>query len=278
MKGVSTVMTAKKKSNPWLSKPAFASPTVAPAALAAPARQEAQSPFAWNSTYLDFSEQPQLTQLVHQAGCNVVESEGVRSVVATEAIKAGTVLLVEHVINGELEYVLNCAMNDATIFDALYPRSGTVWSKERLMSGELEPLVLEKVDSNGFVCDDGTVSLGRTISAFNHGSAPSASMHRIGLEIEGVPTPHLVYAVAEADIAPNEEIRIAYRPKASAMHPYIEAGDSTASRLPEAELAAAKERARAIIVEYASTDAFVKTVKTQVRVRRAMYIHTHTSI
>ena len=201
-----------------------------------------------------------MTHTVYEnPACRVDDTDGVRSVVATVPIERGTVLLIEHALHGDLNFLANCILNDPALYDSLHPRGAARWSIEGLASGALEDSVLEKVDANGFVflsaestVHDGAVSLGRTVSNFNHASPPLAIVNSFSLAIdslEGVPPPRLIYVLASADISPGSEITISYRSEPSAMHPYVEQGSGPRPEDSEAERAGA-ERARGLAIDY----------------------------
>ena len=194
---------------------------------------------------------PRMTHVVFQSSSlEVSETDGAKSVMATQPLAPGDVLLVEHVVSGSADYALNCVLNDGPLFDALHPRT-TTWSVDRLLADELEPMCIEKVDSNGFVGSDGTVAVGTAISAFNHDDRPQAIVNSFSLETEDTKLPpRLLYVLACAAVEPGEEVRIRYGDAPSALHPYIAASEPRAQAsldevaTPAAVAASSATRAR----------------------------------
>ena len=203
---------------------------------------------------------PQMTTVVFfSPTCKAVETDGEKAVVALQHVTPGEVLLVEHVVSGVPDHVLNCVLNDAKLFDVLQPRD-TPWSVTRLLSDELDALADEKMNTNGFVAEDGTVAVGAAVSAFNHAAPPRAIVRSFSLTVEGMEAPARILCVlACADISPGDEIRIEYRDRPSALHPYVEPSEPSAaasvSGTGEA-LEAGMETARNLMMSYSTTDDF----------------------
>lgn len=236
---------------------------------------------AWSPVHFtDHSSEPseRMTHVVFQSHkYEVAETCGEKTVIAVEHISPGDVLLVEHVVNGAFTYVLNCVLNSGPLFDVLCPRTSTIWSVDRLLAGELEPLVVEKVDSNVFAdsavtgYSDSTVSLGSASSAFNHASPAQATVRSFSLSVlpEGMPPPRITCILACADISPGEEIRIEYRNGPSAIHPYVEPA-SADEHLSAAELQVGVDAAHDLIMQYATSDAFLNICAAHESVRRSI--------
>ena len=168
----------KQSSNARPAAVGFGKPREPPASSAPRAKQaeaEAEPP--------QFIPLKPMTTAVYQApSCEAVETDGEKAVVALQHVKPGEVLLVEHVVSGVPDHVLNCVLNDAALFDVLQPRS-TPWSVTRLLSDELDALADAKMDANGFVAEDGTVAVGAAISAFNHAAPPQAIVRSFSLTV-----------------------------------------------------------------------------------------------
>jgi len=238
-----------------------------------------------------FKPLPQMTKVIYQAPMSkVVETDGEKAVVALQHVKPGEVLLVEHVVSGVPDHVLNCVLNDAMLFDVLTPRS-TPWSVTRLLSDELDALADEKMDTNGFVGEDGTVAVGAAVSAFNHAAPPRAIVRSFSLTVEGMEAPARVLCVlACADIYPGDEIRIEYRDGPSALHPYVEPSEPRATtsvpgsdegEAPRDEICAPQagvevgavaleagvEAARKLVMSYSTTEEFVRLCVAHDRLR-----------
>ena len=102
---------------------------------------------------------------------------------------------------------------------------------DRLLADELEPLVVEKVDSNGFAAGDGTVAVGSAISAFNHATLPQAVVRSLSLKMDDMSvSPRILCVLACCDVEPEQEIAIKYRDVASVLHPYVQPGTSEEAR------------------------------------------------
>jgi len=236
--------------------------------LLSPEKSEAADP---EGAPPEFSPLPRMTHVVHMSpSLKTSETDGEKAVLAAQHVTAGEVLLVEHCVTGEPEYVLNCVLNDGSLFDVLYPRTKS-WSVEQLLADELEPMVVEKVDSNGFAASDGTVALGSAVSAFNHAAPPQAVVRSLSLATEDMAiAPRVLYVLAVADVAAGEEIRIEYRDSPSALHPYVQPETAEAEAAPAADLQAGAEKARAIIMEYTKTEAFVNLCVAHDRLYRSL--------
>jgi hypothetical protein len=264
-----------------------------------------------------FIAMPRMTHVVFRSPVlSVVEVDGAKAVIATQHIAAGEVLLLEHVVSGTSDYALNCVLNDGPLFDVLHPRT-TTWSVERLLADELESMVCDKVDANGFVGSDGSVAVGSAISAFNHDDRPQAVVRSLSVSTdEMVEPPRLLYVLACETVLPNEEIRIQYRDGPSALHPYVmaagssmvadasskgaeamsrareggaaltvgtrkaargwrggcESGEADGGRVQanSAELQAGADAVRDLVLEYATTEAYVRLCVAHDRLRRAL--------
>lgn len=204
----------------------------------------------------EFTPLPRMTHVVFQSPAfQVTELEGSKAAIATRQIEPGEMLLVEHVVSGPSDYVLNCVLNDGPLFDVLYPRTSE-WSVDRLLADELEPQVCDKVDANGFVHGDGGVSVGQLVSAFNHDDSPQAVVSSLSLATEDMSiSPRMLYVLACDAVPPGKEVRIQYRDSPSAMHPYVgaeataaagaaEEGESSGAADDDASARAARKAAR----------------------------------
>jgi len=226
---------------------------------------------------------PPLTRVIFESpSVEVTERDGAKAVCATQNIAPGAVLLVEHVVSGAEDYVLNCVLNDGPLFDVLYPRT-TSWSVERLLNDELESMVCDKVDANGFVGRDGTVAVGQAVSAFNHADQPQAIVSSLSLDMaEMAVAPRVLYVRACSIVEVGQEVEIQYRDTPSMHHPYVGpstsvgADSSTGSAGPvnptatENELQAAVEAVQGLVVDYTSTEAFVDLCVAHDRLYRAL--------
>ena len=267
----------KQSSNARPAAVGFGKPREPPASSAPRAKQaEAES--------APFIPLPQMTTVVYQAPtCEAVETDGEKAVIALQHVKPGEVLLVEHVVSGVPDHVLNCVLNDAKLFDVLQPRD-TPWSVTRLLSDELDALADEKMDANGFVAEDGTVAVGAAVSAFNHAAPPRAIVRSFSLTVEGMEAPARILCVlACADISPGDEVRIEYRDGPSALHPYVEPSEPSATASVSgtgedeaveeeavAALEAGMEAARNLVMSYSTTDDFVSLCVAHDRLLRTI--------
>lgn len=270
-------MLAKKSSGKRKSKQ--------PASAASSARGFARQPSKAATPQADstFVPLPPMTRVIFESpSVEVTERDGAKAVCATQNIAPGEVLLVEHVVSGAEDYVLNCVLNDGPLFDVLYPRT-TPWSVKRLLNDELESMVCDKVDANGFVGRDGTVAVGQAISAFNHADQPQAIVSSLSLDMaEMAVAPRVLYVRACSQVEVGQEVEIQYRDTPSMHHPYVGpstsvgADSSTGSAGPvnptatENELQAAVEAVQGLVVDYTSTEAFVDLCVAHDRLYRAL--------
>lgn len=107
-------------------------------------------------------------------------------VLASEQIKAGEILLIEHLVNHKsVSNMLSYVKNNKDLFESLYPRSRSYSYEDRAIGSDKEDeimeLAIEKVQKNVF-CINGRngekyYALGVNVSKFNHKRMPNTYMN-----------------------------------------------------------------------------------------------------
>jgi hypothetical protein len=90
------------------------------------------------------------------------------SIVAKKDLPVGHLVLIEHVLHGDINILLNGVLTDQNLFDQLYPRQFQVQLDEFQQA-------IEKTESNCFMFRDGHV-LGNILSKFNHSCKPNCHL------------------------------------------------------------------------------------------------------
>lgn len=107
-------------------------------------------------------------QVFKSSDVNIDYQNDFYSIKANDDLPVGHMVLIEHVLWGDINIVANGVARDDNLFATLYPRpSQGVRSTEQL--------VADKTTSNVFVFGE-TYVLGDTISKFNHSCVPNCHL------------------------------------------------------------------------------------------------------
>ena len=110
------------------------------------------------------------TQVLYQhEAVSIVKHDGNYSVVATQPIKSGTLLLLEHVLSGSQEFVLGAIASCKSLSDVLYPRTFAASDDKSTMANT-------KMSHNAFLFNGDRHVLGDAFSKFNHSCKPNCYM------------------------------------------------------------------------------------------------------
>ena len=92
----------------------------------------------------------------------------VYSIVAKKDLPVGHLILIEHVLYGNINFIFNGILSDQNLFDQLYPRQ---------VQAQLDKVqqAIKKTESNCFMFHNGYV-LGNILSKFNHSCKPNCHL------------------------------------------------------------------------------------------------------
>jgi len=133
----------------------------------------------------------------------MADSNDFRCMRALTNICAGTLLLVEHCLDGNVNLVKNCIRTDPELYKNLYPRTATSLNPDD---------AVRKLKKNAFgsLAED-TCILGCRISNFNHKTLPNAYHQRIRCPLgKDSQQTTMFQVVAIEDICKDDEITISY--------------------------------------------------------------------
>ena len=89
------------------------------------------------------------------------------SIRATTDIPSGTLILVEHVIHGDFQYLMSALFFNPELRDSLYPRDD---------EKEIGQAIGKKIELNVFKFEDDILVIGDIFSKFNHSCRPNCRM------------------------------------------------------------------------------------------------------
>ena len=149
-------------------------------------------------------------------------SDGSRGVVATQPIRSGELILIEHCQANVWTVLQSTIRSHRAWFNELFPRN-ECWSADRLMAGTLDSESSAKVEANGFrTSTKGTFVMGRTVCAFNHSDRPNVGMIQTNLCDTGIEAPSaIISVVALGGIAAGDAVTIQYTNEPTPVHPYV---------------------------------------------------------
>ncbi|KAJ3136153.1 glutamine-dependent NAD(+) synthetase [Physocladia obscura] len=143
--------------------------------------------------------------------CYCDNNDGSQKIRATDDIRAGSVLLIEHVVFGNAKFIRRVLKVDSAFSVQLHPRSAISESEHRGDFSDIDA----KIEANAFFGADGTLRLGPAATRFNHSCTPNCIVRyayehspfafRDGERRDGFAT---IYSVS--DIKPGDEICYQY--------------------------------------------------------------------
>jgi hypothetical protein len=157
-------------------------------------------------------------------------------VIAKDNIKCGTLILLEHVLVGDSEYIQHAIAGNRTLFNELCPRRWDVekWGDSNWIDKSFDELLEEKNSSvmqingeikayyNVFLFSINNVVLGRYLSKFNHACKSNALVTKLDcVRLSDDIFIHCYGVYATSNIKAGDEICMDYTYSMTPLHYYI---------------------------------------------------------